>query len=451
MKDHTVHASSRHRGDRRALRRKAALFALPLACWSGVASAQNLGIGEGVILEPVLPYDYDQDRNVSLRQQLQRDYGALGLRTGAFLIFPQIEAGVGASDNVTLAPQGEQEDLLFRFAPSLDLRSDWARHRIDLSASSVINRYADQTLLDRNTWDIGAQGRLDVGDYADISAEGRVSQLQEEPFSSGLEAEQAILSRYRRDFAALRGSRQVGRTRLSATAAYTHFAFQDVDLGDGTFGSQANRDREQFTLAAQGEYALSPGAVTYVQLSHTTTEFRLPGTPADPARDSRTWRLLGGFNADLPGVLRGTIAAGYMRRDFDSELHDPIDGFSAEAEVTYFYDASTNFVLSARRVLQEAPTGSSDAFFDTSVRLTAERTVRRNVLLSVGGYVGTIDEVQSPVSYDVQQVNASAEYFAPRWFGIRLSAAYSRRDGKGTTLPSDVHEMSALLTLVFHP
>ena len=446
-----MHASCRRRGDRATLRRKAALLALPLACWSGTAAAQSLEISEGVVVDPVLPYDHDQDRNVSLRQQLGRDYGAIGLRTGAFLIFPRLEAEVGVSNNVALASQGEQEDLLFRFAPAVDLRSDWSRHQLDLSASTVVDRHADQTQLDRETWDIGARGRLDVGDYASLSAEGRVSQLQEEPFSSGVDAAQAILSRYRRDFVALRGSRQVGRTRLSATAAYTNFAFEDLDLGNGVLGSQANRDREQVTLAAQGEYALSPGAVAYAQLSHTTTEFRLPGSAVDPARDSRTWRLLGGFNADLPGLLRGTIAAGYTRRDFDSELHDPIDGFSAEAELTYFHDASTNFILSARRLLQEAPTGGSNAFFDTSVRLTAERTVRRNVLLSVGGDLGKVDEAQSPVSYDVRQVNAAAEYFAPRWFGVRLSAAYSQRNGKGTVPPSNVSEMSALLTFVFHP
>jgi hypothetical protein len=191
--------------------------------------------------------------------------------------------------------------------------------------------------------------------------------------------------------------------------------------------------------------------VAYAQLSHTSTEFRLPGTPDNAARDSQTWRLLGGFNADLPGVLRGTVAVGYTQRNFDSELYDAIGGVSAEAEVTYFHDTATNFVLSARRLLQEAPSGGSNAFFDTSVRLTAERLARRNVLLSVGGYLGQIDEVQSPVSYDVHQVNAAAEYFAPRWFGVRLSAAYSKRDGHGTAFPSDVREMSALLTLTFHP
>ncbi|KHL24826.1 hypothetical protein PK98_13130 [Croceibacterium mercuriale] len=408
-------------------------------------------VQDGIIIDPVLPLDYDQDRNLSLREQILLEYGPLGIRRGTLLILPRVGTGIGASDNPFLAGGDPDGDIYARISPGVDVRSDWARHRIDLNASAVLTRFASEQRLNRNEWDLGASGRLDLSDYANLGAEARVSRVQEEPFTSGLDAATAILSRYRRAFGALRAARQAGRTRLSATAAVEDYSFADLEQDDGVRISQAARDRRDFTGAAQAEYAFTPGGVVYLQGNYVVTDYQFPGTTLEPARDSQSWRLLAGVNADLPGRFRGTIAAGYTRRGFDDPAYEPISGLSAQGELTWFADPLTNVTVRGRRLLQEAPIGG-DAFFENSARLTVERAVRRNLLLGVSGYAGQINYVRSPLDFRVRQAGASAEYFAPRWYDLRLGLTYTRRNASPATIGvADFDELAALLTLTIHP
>ncbi|WP_347302206.1 outer membrane beta-barrel protein [Croceibacterium sp. TMG7-5b_MA50] len=435
--------------------RKPALVAALLAGCAlqpGTAYGQIAVPGQdGILIQPVLPFDYDQDRNTSLRQQIQLDYGGIGLRSGTVLISPRVTVGGGASDNPLLLPGDNPGDVYGRVTSAVDVRSDWARHRIGLSGSAVLTRFAEVERLNRTEWDLGADGRLDVGDYASVTAEARLSRVQEDPFVSGLDSSVAILSRYRRAFGALRGTRQFGRTRITATAAIEDFTFADLTQSDGTVISQDARDRHEQTYAAQLEYAFSPGLVAYAQGSYRATGFDLPGTPLRPVRDGSGWRLLAGANADLPGRLRGTLAAGFTRRTFNDPQFQPVSGFSAQGEVTWFANPLTNVTLSARRLLQEPPLAGGDIFFENSARLTLERRARRALLLGLSGYLGQVDYVRSPVSFNVRQATASAEYFAPRWFDVRLSASWTRREGSQATINADMRELAANLTLTFHP
>lgn len=433
----------------RALRLCAVLLA---ACCAPAAQAQGqVLVQDGIIIDPVLAFDYDQDRNTSLREQIQLENGPLGIRRGTLLVFPRLSAGIGASDNPFLAGGDTDGDVYARVSPGVDVRSDWARHRIDLNASAVLTRFAREDRLNRTEWNLGASGQLDVGDYANVGAEARISRVQEEPFTSGLDAATAILSRYERAFAALRAARQVGRTRFSATAAVEDYSFGDLEVNDGTTISQAARDRRDWTGAGQAEYAFSPGAVVYLQGTYVVTDYGRPDNALEPARDSQSWRLLAGVNADLPGRLRGTVAAGYTHRNFDSPAYDPVSGFSAQGELTWFADPLTNITLRGRRLLQEAPIGG-DAFFENSARLTAERAVRRNLLLGVTGYLGQINYVRSPLDFQVRQAGASAEYFAPRWYDLRLGLTWTRRNARPATIGvADFDELAALLTLTIHP
>ncbi|WP_121115542.1 outer membrane beta-barrel protein [Croceibacterium ferulae] len=437
----------------RLRQRGSRLCALLLAaCCAPAAQAQGQAlVQDGIIIDPVLPFDFDQGRNTSLREQVMMENGPLGIRRGTLLILPRVSTGVGASNNPFLAGGDPDGDVFVRVNPSVDVRTDWARHRLNLNASAVLTRYAREDRLNRTEWNLGASGLLNVGDYGTVEAEARVSRVQEEPYTSGLDASTAILSRFRRGFGALRAARQVGRTRFSATAALEDYSYDDLEAGDGTVISQGARNRRDWTGAGQAEYAFSPGAVGYVQGSYVVIDYQLPGTPLAPTRDGQSWRLLAGLNADLPGRLRGTIAAGYTRRSFDDPTYDPVSGFSAQGEVTWFADPLTNVTLLGRRLLQEAPIGG-DAFFESSARLSVDRSVRRNLLLGVSGYLGKIEYGRSPVDFRVRQAGASAEYFAPRWYDVRLGLTWTRRNARPATIGvADFDELAALLTLTIHP
>lgn len=435
------------KGQRRGAWRQAvrACLLLLLACPDAPLRAQSVDL-----LEPTLPDDYNQSRNLSVIERPRPDYDPLGLRIGSFLAFPALALTVAGTDNAYLTAASRKSDLFGRVTPSLDLRSDWGRHMIDLSAQGTFARYAGQPLLDRDTWDVRSIGRLDVGDFGTLVVEGRASKLQEDPFTSQSDASLAILSSYRRDDATVRAQREVGRTRFVASVEATKLRFSDVRFTDGETLSQAQRNRSLVTGTAQAEYALSPGAVLLARVAYTGTDYDRALADGGPNRDAGTLQVLGGLNVDLPDFIRGTAQIGYTRKDYRASSYGSVGGVSAEVKLQYFLSDIMNFDVDARRSLEDAATSDNNPYFETMVSVGADRSLRENIIASIKAGVGNQAYVGSPIKYDIVQISGTLKYLVSRLVSLRLDAGYGKRTQGGTRPRSRIDQSTIMMTLELH-
>ena len=434
-------------GQRRGVWRQAAWawLLLILACLGAPLHAQDADL-----LEPTLPDDYNQSRNLSVTERPRPDYDPLGYRIGSFLAYPALALTIAATDNAYLTPEGRKSDIYGRVTPSIDLRSDWNRHMIDLSAQGTFTRYADQQPLDRDTWDVRSIGRLDVGDFGSIDVQGRASRLQEDPFTSQTDASLAILSSYRRDDVTVRARRQVGRTRFVASFEATQLRFSDISLTDGETLSQAQRDRSLVTGSAQAEYALSPGAVLLARAAYTGTNYKRPLADGGPNRDADTLQLLAGLNLDLPEFIRGTVQLGYTRKDYRSSSYRSVGGLSGEMKLEYFLSDLMNFEVDARRSLEDSATSDNNPYFETMVSLGADRSLRENIIASIKASAGKQAYVGSPIRYDIVQIGGTLKYLVSRMVSLRLDASYGKRTQAGTRPRSRIDQSTIMMTMELH-
>lgn len=403
--------------------------------------AASGGIGAGAadaqitsIVRPVIPVDYDQGRNVSVEERARPDYDPLGIRSGGILILPRIDFSTVAATNVYVSSVSSVNDVYFIAAPSIAARSDWSRHAVQMSASGAFRRYADETVLNRDEWNLRALGRLDVQDTMNLTGEVQSALIREEPFSSQLAAPLAALSTYRRDFASARFERRFGRTRFIAAGDYTDLRFQPLEFRDDTRQSQSDRNRNIVNITGQGEYALSPGLILFGQGTYSDIDYDRLLNNGDRNRDSHGWRGLVGFNADLSAFLRGTMAIGYTRRDYDAPLYADVGGFSAQGELTYFYSKQTDFTLEVRRVLDDALIAGSGAFFDSAATIRVNHELLQNVLLEGRVTYQNQDYVGSDLNFDIARVGGHVEYLVNNLFRIRVSADYGHRTSPAATL-----------------
>lgn len=400
------------------------------------------------LLQPTLPDDYNQSRNLSVAERPRPDYDPLGIRLGGFVLFPRLDLSVAATDNAFVTASDRKEDVFGRFAPSAELRSDWGRHMLDLSGHAVFLHHAHQGALDRDTWDIRSAGRLDVGDFASLSVEGQAAKLQEDPFTSQTDPALAVLSSYRRDRLAVRAEREAGRTRLVVSFETQHLRFGDIDFADGAAQSQAQRDRDLAIGAAQAEYALSPGAVLLARIAYTDTDYQHRLGDGDPNRDAKAWQAVGGINLDLPDFIRGTVQLGYTRKTYRAAVYKTVDGVSGEAKLEYFLSDLMNFELDARRTLEDAATSDNNPYFETLVSFGADRSVRANIVVGAKIGVGRQAYIGSPIRYDILQAGAYLRYLVSHSLSLRLDGGYGKRVQPGTR--SKIDQSTVMMTMELH-
>lgn len=433
-------------GRAHAKRSPLACLAVALVFWGAPLHGQAT-----MLIDPTLPDDYNQSRNVSVIDRPRPDYDPLGVRIGSFVAYPSLALGVGGSDNVYVTSESRKGDFFARLAPALDVRSDWDRNLLRVTARAVIPHYAEQSPLDRNTWDIRPSGRLDIGDFTNVAIDGQVSKLQEDPFTSQTDASLAVLSSYRQNALAVRAVREVGRTRLLGSFDATQLRFSDIQFTNGQVQSQAQRDRSLTSGAAQAEYALSPGAVVIARLTYTDTDYvRKMIDRQTPNRDARTLQALAGLNLDLPDFLRGTFQLGYTHRDYVASAYRSVGGVSGEMKIEYFLSDIMNFEVDARRVLQDSATSENNPYFEDFASLSADRSIRENIIASIKVGGGNQNYIGSPIKYNIIQVSGSVKYLVSRMVSLRLDTSFAKRAQSGSASRSKIDQSTIMMTMELH-
>jgi hypothetical protein len=89
-------------------------------------------------------------------------YDPLGIRAGAFRIFPTTDVSVSYDDNVDATKNDTRDDFVAVMAPSVEVQSDFSRHAVGFTVFSEVGRFFQETKEDY--WDFGitGNGRLDI-------------------------------------------------------------------------------------------------------------------------------------------------------------------------------------------------------------------------------------------------------------------------------------------------
>ncbi|WP_428334209.1 outer membrane beta-barrel protein [Novosphingobium sp.] len=401
------------------------------------------------LLESAIPLDFDRGRNVSVQERVRPDYDPLGIQRGSIILFPRVDVGIGASDNIFVTQSGRIADIYAYLAPSLRAETDWNTNQIIVEGGAKFEKFPDHSLRDQTEWFFKALGRLDVSSEIAITAETQITRNQEQPFSGDATANVAVLSSYRRDEAGLRAEWNHDQFREVVSYNYENFHFFSLELTDGARASQMNRNRDIQRVAAQSEYALSPSTAIYAQGTYSWTGYETDVAPGIPNRDSTGWRLIGGLSFDLSGFFRGNIGLGYVRRTYrDSAIYPVVAGLSAEAKLEYFPDDANTFKLNVRRVIEDANITQSSGYFNNLASIGLDHELRTNIILSASGqylrnnYIGIVEHD------NIWRAVGGATYLLNHEFRLRADLSYSNQHRIGATDSFRVDEVAGRLTLI---
>jgi hypothetical protein len=397
--------------------------------------------------------NFKRDRNVSVRQRPHPGYEALGLREGAFMVWPKLNTTVEYNNNIFATTAQQQSDTVWHVSPEVDVTSNWSRHALDLYARSTINRYSSFSSENTNDFGVGAQGRLDVLRSAQINGGADWARLTE-PRTSAASLGQAKPVQYELSSAFVSGAREFNRLRLSGRLDVRNFIY----LNESGNRQQHDRDRVMDVVTGRADYAVSPDTAFFVQVAGNEHNYRLSATPSVLAtypgfqsRDSKGVEVLGGVNFELSATARGEIGVGYVKQTFSNSHFNAISGFGSRAQVEWFPTQLTTVTVTGSRTIEDAGIIGASGYLSTNLGVQVDHELLRNVIVS--GQAGYGNDDYKGLSRNDKRYTAgvSATYLLNRSLGVTVGYNHFKQNSSGTAGSGDfsVDKVGATLTLQY--
>lgn len=412
------------------------------------ASSQAIAQSETLLVQPSLPEDFDRGRNISVLQRARPDYDAIGIRLGSFNLQPQVGVDIGYSDNLYYSKTNKVDAPFIQVSPAFRLDSDWSRHSLKLRGSTQAQRYFSEPLRNQTPWDLGAVATLEFGGSTQIIPEVQIARQYENAFSGDTTITRSVLSNYLRKYASLRAEHTSGQAKFTAAVDDTDYEFSTIKLPTGGTINQDDRDRNLLRVTGQAQYAFTPSVSVYVQGNYTRTNYDRPLFSGVANRDSDSYRLIGGFNFDLAGLMRGTVGIGYTRREFDSPVYRTINGFSAEGKLEYFPSELTTVTAAVRRVLEDSSLANGGAYFENRARLQVDHEFRTNLIGTAYGELARQNFLDSPLNADIYRVGVLGTYLSSNWLSFNLGVIYTGRSVNQSALGQEFNEFRGQIGVV---
>lgn len=305
-------------------------------------------------------------------------YAALGLRSGAFTLYPAIEL-IGGYDSNPAHAADAKGATLYTVAPEFQAQSNWSRHNFKADLRGSYTGYSPDSspTLSRPYLNGKADGRIDVSKLTRIDLGSRVLVSTDNPGSPNLQAGLAKLP----IFATYGGSAGVGqkfnRFDLSLKGDVERTAYQDSQLTDGSTASNASRNYNQYGAIARAGYELMPGMTPFVEIGTDTRRHDLPNDPVGFQRNSKGVTGKVGSTFDLRGTLTGEVALGYTQRTYEDSRLDKVAGLIGNASLIWTANALTTVKLSANSTVGESTIAGVSGVLYRDVGLQIDHSFRR--------------------------------------------------------------------------
>lgn len=384
-------------------------------------------------------------RGATVADRPRPDYDPLGVRLGGFLLYPALSVEEIYNSNVFATQTNERDDFITEIQPSLDLRSNWNNHALNLRADSRVVRFADISSEDVEDYTLAANGRLDV--LRDLRVLGGAGyRVRHESRSSPDDQGGAEPAEYSVADAALGVEKDFNRLSLRLDGELERYRFDDVATNAGGIIDQSDRDRDHTTLSMRAGYELAPLREVYLLGSYNWRDYESATDRNGFNRDSDGYMMAVGAEYDLTGVtfLDGYI--GYREQNYDDSRLRKLDGWAAGLKLTWNVTRLTTVTGSLSRTIQETTRNGSSGYFATVASIRADHELLRNLLLNAS--IGMEEDDFQGISRqdDYLLFSAGARYLMNRYLSVSGGYGYRTRDSNVQNVDFDENVVFLRLT-----
>lgn len=380
---------------------------------------------------------------------------------GSYVLLPKLELGTGFEDNQFRAERDKRSVLRSETAVELALKSDFARHALNVRGRGALGRHVDLASEDFADFLVEVAPRIDITAFEQLRLRGSVAR---EHLNRG----DATTSFNTTESVPVRRSRGEADWRFRRGDLSSRFRYRFVDTNHRDAGGIDNDvfDSQQHRLNLRGGYELQEGVTLWLEPGYLWQPFADPPLGA-PRIDSEGWQVLAGVTYDLSAVTFLEFGAGYVTRRFEDSRIDDIADLAVEAKAVWnARPLVTLEALLARNVravqavsrpadLSVVPAAGAAVVIDTSFELAAFWDPRENLIVELRGGVHNLAFADLPGIPSFERtlnelsVRLAGRYLVNPNLHLRLQYQYSTldSDAPGESFDANTISLTAILQL----
>ena len=398
---------------------------------------QNWELTEGDEIAP-------EDRLVKVRRH--PGYETVGIRAGSWMYYPSLTLGTLYDSNVFASNTDKKSDVALLVAPTLQARTLWERHEVDLQASASSYFYRQNPGLNQVNASLTGRGRIDVlHDRAIVtrfeiarrnvdvgtvtSPTGAVEPTPYNVFSGSVA--------YRQEF---------NRLTASVGAGLSSYDFESTRAQNGTIINQDSRDGPIYAAHGRVDYAYSPKLGFFSAVEGNRRD--LQGLPTQSLASSG-YRALAGITIPFSQLIVGEIGVGYASQRFDSSQIGTITGPAYRALLIWRPTRTIDVWLGAEQLVTEVSETSVQAVKANAVQVGVDYELLRNAVVSISGMYENDKFFGQTRDDNVYTSRTELKYRPNRFSSISIHHKYILRDSSSPLFGYDKHEVGINVTARF--
>jgi hypothetical protein len=347
-------------------------------------------------------------------------YAPLGIRSGAFLIFPSLSTGVTYDDNVFATNDDEDDDFFLNVRPEVRAESQWSRHSLVASAFGDFGFYKDND--DNNYEDFGAAlaGQLDVLRNSRTTGTLGISRLSEDREDAD-DAGQDDVTQYWQSEVRVAHRHEFVRFFVQPSLFAARYNYESA----GNI-SNAERDYNSFGGGFRAGVTLSPRINVFGEVNSDLVRY----DDAGDDDDSNGADVRAGVEVDFTRLVVGEASLGYAYRQYDEFENE--GGLAGDLGITWTPTQLTtvDFVGSAgfeeSTVVFEGDRASGS--LSTGIGVIVNHDLRRNIRLNASARYDR-DEFQGTDRVDdTFRLGAGVSYLLNRNLSVDATYRFDTRD-----------------------
>lgn len=433
---------------RRAARRGGVAGLIGTACAVLLAPAAQAQIQVSrSVLDTGIEFDLPSSERTTVLQRPHPELQPLGVRAGAFLIFPDVMTSAAATSNVFGSTNDAVSDAYAIVAPRVQANSQWSRHSLRGHASGTFRRYLSYPIKNENGYDVGVESRLDIVGSSNVRAAVNADRIYVTQFSGDFPQLSASSLPIDRQVASLRGTYEFNRLTLLGDVNVTRLNFSDTIALNGNTLDQDYLDRRATRLTGRAEYNVSPVTSFFVQGVYTQHSYSDRSTTLDRSGDEL--RVIAGAAFDVTPLIRTRLGAGYLTRSYDQQGLPSVSGLAFDAQVDYLFSELTTISLAARRDVRDAVVTGSTSYTSSRASAEIDHELLRHLILIARADLEKDDFARIDRDDTLFHVGAGATYTFNRYLVMTPMVDYSNRGSSGAQQGQRFNEIRASVSVAF--
>jgi len=392
-----------------------------------------------------------RNRNDSVIDRERPQFQSEGIQRGAWIWKPVLRLGVLSDDNIYASATNTQSDLIYSINPSLEVETTWSVHGFEAYVSGHQLEYSD--FSDESLWTsaLGAAGHIDFAPRTRFDIGADFANLSEPRWSSGFASMTVDPIEFETSSYKAKISQEFSRTRIEFGAELNSYDYDDGVFILGGVADQDFRDRDETIFSLRGDFALNPDRSIFVRVRSNDRQYDLQPPAVAATRDSSGYMIDVGADFDIDGVARGIIGVGYNEQDYDNPAFGKLEGFGVDGVLEWYLTRLTTVTFAGSRYIEDSPIVNTGGLTATSLSVSIDHELRRNVILSASIERQSDDYLGIDREDERWSTSASATYLMNRHVGIRGEIRRTDQESTGLAAGRDFEINTIGLRLILRP